>query len=158
MLDPSTTRNQSRGKKNLHDIKAHGRGSAGKFPQISVRSGDDPSLFLPGDRILGFISGQIVTGFDLDHHQLPLIPSDQINLSRTGPIIPCKNLDPRASNIAGGHPFSVVTGPSCVRPSRARSPIPRVKTIADESDKVRDQPKREDVAASRSPDDCQIHM
>ena len=158
MLDPSATGNQSRGKKNFNDVKAHGRGSAGKLPKILVCGGDDSSLLLPSDRILGLISGQIVTGFDLDHHQLPPIPSDQINLSCTGPIIPYKDLHPRPLDIAGCNPFPVVTCPSCVRPGRARSPIPRVKTIDDGSDKVRDRPKREDVVASRSPGDCQIHM
>lgn len=158
MLDPPTTGNQTRGKKNFHDIKTYGRGSAGKLPQIPVCSGDDPSLLLPGDRILGLLSGQVVTGFNLDHHQLPPIPCYQINLPRTGPIIPRKDLHPRPLDIAGSHPFSVVTGPSGVRPSRARSPIPRVKTIDDGSDKVRDRPTREDAAASRSPGDCQIHM
>jgi len=158
MSDPSATRNQSRGKKNFHNVEAHGRGAAGKFPQISVRSGDDASLLLPSDRILGLVSGQIVTGFYLDYDQLPLISSDQINLSPTCPIIPCENFHPGPLNIAGRHPFPVFTGPSCVRPSRARLPIPRVKTIDDGSDKVRDRPMREDVAASRSPGGCQIHM
>ena len=158
MLDPSATGNQPGGKKNFHDVKAHGRRSAGKLPQISVRSGDDPSLLLPSHRIFRLVSGQIVTGFNLDHHQLPPIPSDQINLSRTGPVIPYKDLHSRPLEMAGSDPFPVVTGPSCVRPGRARSPIPRVKTIDDGSDKVRDRPMREDVAASRSPGDCQIHM
>ena len=158
MSDPSTAGNLLGGKKNFNDVKAHRRGSAGKLPHISVRSGDDSSLLLPSDRIFRLVSGQIVTGFNLDHHQLPPVPSDQINLSRTCPIIPREDLHPRPLEITGSHLFPVATGLSCVRPDRARSSIPRVKTIGDGSDKVRDPAKPGDVLPCRTRNCSRNHI